>query len=128
MLFEKKNLLFTLSLVIIFSLIVVRLGNFSGYAILNKCYSDCDKGLNTCKPLVEASFVLCRNAADINYKNCREKEYTTCQKLDFKTCLKPRLESCFLEWKREIKQCESNAELAIGSCSNNLIACAEKCK
>ena len=126
--FEKKNVLFALSIVILASLIIVNIGNFSGYAFLNKCYSDCDKGLNTCKTLVETSFVLCRNAADIEYRACREKEYGgTCVGQAFDTCLKPRLESCFIEWKRQLKQCESNGELGIGSCSDNLIACAEKC-
>ena len=128
MLIEKKNIIFILTIIFILSLIVVKTGNFSGYAILNKCYEDCDKGLNTCKTFVETSFVLCRNSADINYKSCRENSYRDCTGIPFKECLKTKLQSCFEDWKFALKQCESNAELSLGSCSDNLLECTEKCK
>ncbi len=127
MIIEKKSVLVLLSFVLIFALIFSKSYSTEGYAILDKCFDKCDKSLNTCKPLVESSFVLCRNSADINYKSCRENAYNTCANLPFDTCLKPRLESCFNEWKRELKQCESNAEIGLRSCSDNLIDCAEKC-
>lgn len=125
---QKQNLILIFSVVFLLSLFFVKSNDISGYSILNKCYEDCDKGLGTCKALVETSFVLCRNSADINYKACREKEYNgSCVGQKFDTCLKPRLESCFNEWKRELKKCEENGELGLGSCSDNLIKCAEDC-
>ena len=127
MLIEKKNIIFILAIFFIFSLTAVKMGDFSGYAILNKCYGDCDKGLNICKSLVGTSFALCANSADINYKACREKSYTDCVEIPFKECLKPKLQSCFEDWKFVLKNCESNAETSLSSCSDNLLECTKKC-
>ncbi len=124
---QKQNIFFVLTVVFLLSLFFVNINSISGHAILNKCYEDCDKGLNTCKTFVETSFVLCRNSAEINYKTCREKQYSDCSALEFKTCLKPRLESCFEDWKFSLKKCEETAETSLSSCSDNLTACAEKC-